>query len=59
MPATADTVSVSNAVPLTEDTALVKLLNVGDGEKAKRPKGIEAVTLDGFPYLRNEQVIYL
>jgi len=56
-PATPDT--ATTATPLTEGDVLAKLLNVDAGAEAKRSKGVEAGTLGGFPYLRNEQVIYL
>ena len=41
------------------DRALAKLIREGPGRKAKRSGGVEAGTVKGFPYLRNERVAYL
>jgi hypothetical protein len=41
------------------DRALTKLINEGPGKEAKKLEGVEAGTVEGFPYLRNEKVAYL
>ena len=45
--------------PTMADKALAKLMSKAADAKAKRSGKVEAGILDGFPYLRNEQVIYL
>ena len=45
--------------PTMADKALAKLMSEAADAKAKRSWEGEAGILDGFPYLRNEQVIYL
>ena len=49
-----------HAGPKEEDDVLAQLLQLdGGGAQAKRSGAVQAGILDGFPYLRNEQVIYL
>ena len=38
------------------DRALAKLINEGPGKEAKNSEGVEAGTVEGFPYLRNAKV---
>jgi hypothetical protein len=41
------------------DRALTKLISEGPGKEAKKSAGVEAGTVEGFPYLRNDKVAYL
>ena len=41
------------------DRALAKLMKEGPGTEAKRSEGVEAGTVEGFPFLRNQKVVYL
>ncbi len=45
--------------PKPQASVMAKLLKVDAGGKAKNTGGAEAGVLDGYPYLRNERVIYL